>query len=141
MMGNPVRLMLLSIVLSAVLVSSQETQANNSELMDPHVMVKRTTGDVHHGTGTSCVVKGSYCQCHYCKCEKGQLHCRAKGLAFHHGFGKFETFLEILKNLLYFPGKKYCYGSMEGEYCHCDYCRCKHGYGLSGHNKHAHCVY
>ena len=30
-------------------------------------------------------------------------------------------------------GKRYCYGSMEGEYCHCDYCRCKHGYGLSGH--------
>ena len=26
-------------------------------------------------------------------------------------------------------GKKYCYGSMEGEYCHCDYCKCKHGYG------------
>ena len=21
------------------------------------------------------------------------------------------------------PGKKYCYGSMEGEYCHCDYCK------------------
>ena len=20
-------------------------------------------------------------------------------------------------------GKKYCYGSMEGEYCHCDYCK------------------
>ena len=57
------------------------------------------------------------------KCEKGALHCRAKGLAFHHGFGK-----------------KYCYGSMEGEYCHCDYCRCKHGYGLTGH-KGGHCTY
>ena len=27
------------------------------------------------GGGTSCVVKGSYCQCHYCKCEHGHLHC------------------------------------------------------------------
>ena len=31
--------------------------------------------------------------------------------------------------LRFFSGKKYCYGSMEGEYCHCDYCKCKHGYG------------
>ena len=23
------------------------------------------------GIGTACIVKGSYCQCHYCKCEKG----------------------------------------------------------------------
>ena len=30
---------------------------------------------------------------------------------------------------VYVSGKKYCYGSMEGEYCHCDYCKCKHGYG------------
>ena len=56
--------------------------------------------------GTGCVVKGSYCQCHYCKCEKGQLHCSKKGFGSHKGFGK-----------------RYCYGSMEGEYCHCDYCR------------------
>ena len=33
--------------------------------------------------GTSCVVKGSYCQCHYCKCEKGQLHCAKKGFGGH----------------------------------------------------------
>jgi len=94
-----------------------------TEELSAHSIMKRT-GDVHQGTGTSCVVKGSYCQCHYCKCEKGQLHCRTKGLAFHSGFGK-----------------KYCYGSMEGEYCHCDYCRCKHGYGLAGHNKHGNCGY
>ena len=25
--------------------------------------------------------------------------------------------------LTWCPGKKYCYGSMEGEYCHCDYCK------------------
>lgn len=30
------------------------------------------------------------------------------------------------------PGKKYCYGSTQGEYCHCDYCKCKHGYGSKG---------
>ena len=52
------------------------------------------------------MVKGNYCQCHYCKCEKGQLHCSKKGFGYHKGFGK-----------------RYCYGSMEGEYCHCDYCR------------------
>jgi hypothetical protein len=32
-----------------------------------------------------------------------------------------------------FLGKKYCYGGIEGEYCHCDYCKCKHGFGLSGY--------
>ena len=49
-------------------------------------------GHSSHGIGTACIVKGSYCQCHYCKCEKGQLHCRAKGLAFTHGFGKYKHF-------------------------------------------------
>ena len=29
-------------------------------------------------------------------------------------------------------GKKYCYGSTQGEYCDCDYCKCKHGYGSTG---------
>ena len=29
------------------------------------------------GGGTSCVTKGSYCQCHYCKCEQGHLNCSA----------------------------------------------------------------
>ena len=29
-------------------------------------------------------------------------------------------------------GKNYCYGSSEGEYCHCDYCKCKNGFGQSG---------
>ena len=37
--------------------------------------------------------------------------------------------------LLCFSGKKYCYGSMEGQYCHCDYCKCKHGYGSKGYGK------
>ena len=35
-------------------------------------------------------------------------------------------------NFSILTGKSYCTGSMEGEYCHCDYCKCKHGYGLSG---------
>ena len=32
-----------------------------------------------------------------------------------------------------FPGKSYCYGGTEGEYCHCDYCKCKHGFGEKGY--------
>ena len=37
----------------------------------------------------------------------------------------------FLTFVLYFrKGRKYCYGDSEGEYCHCDYCKCKHGYGL-----------
>ena len=35
------------------------------------------------GIGTACIVKGSYCQCHYCKCEKGHIHCKGHG----HGGG------------------------------------------------------
>merc|ERR1719414_2105297 len=73
-------------------------------------------GHSSHGIGTACIVKGSYCQCHYCKCEKGHIHCKGHG----HGGGY---------------GKKYCYGSMEGEYCHCDYCKCKHGFGQEGYGK------
>ena len=38
-------------------------------------------------------------------------------------------------NILPLLGKKYCYGSMEGQYCHCDYCKCKHGYGSKGYGK------
>ena len=34
---------------------------------------------------------------------------------------------------MYYVGKKYCYGGIEGEYCHCDYCKCKHGFGQSGY--------
>ena len=67
----------------------------------------------HKAGGTACLVKGSYCNCHYCKCEKGTVHCG--------GYGKGGY------------GKKYCYGSTQGEYCHCDYCKCKHGYGTSGY--------
>ena len=48
------------------------------------------------------------------QCESGNIHCGGHG----HGGGY---------------GKKYCYGSMEGEYCHCDYCKCKHGFGQEGY--------
>merc|ERR1711971_86638 len=69
-------------------------------------------GHSHSAKGTACIVKGSYCNCHYCKCEKGHVHCGGYGKGGH--------------------GKKYCYGSTQGEYCHCDYCKCKHGYGSTG---------
>ena len=35
-------------------------------------------------------------------------------------------------------GKKYCYGGMVGEYCHCEDCNCKHGYGQTGHGNRGH---
>ncbi len=33
--------------------------------------------------GTACIVKGSYCNCHYCKCEKGHVHC-----GYEKGYGE-----------------------------------------------------
>ena len=30
---------------------------------------------------------------------------------------------KVFETLKLFSGKKYCYGGMEGEYCHCDYCK------------------
>jgi hypothetical protein len=39
------------------------------------------------GGGTSCIVKRSYCQCHYCKCEKGHLHCGSKKGGYGHDKG------------------------------------------------------
>ena len=43
-------------------------------------------GGGHGGSGTACIVKGSYCQCHYCKCEKGHVSC--KGYGHDKGYGK-----------------------------------------------------
>lgn len=45
-------------------------------------------GHSSHGIGTACIVKGSYCQCHYCKCEKGHIHC--KGHGHGGGYGEFQ---------------------------------------------------
>merc|ERR1712076_31193 len=69
----------------------------------------------HKASGTACIVKGSGCWCHYCKCEKGHVSCKGHG---HHGHGK-----------------KFCYGKMEGQYCHCDFRSCKKGYGKKGYGK------
>ena len=37
----------------------------------------------HSAKGTACIVKGSYCNCHYCKCEKGHVHCGGYGKGGH----------------------------------------------------------
>ena len=50
-----------------------------------------------HGGGTACIVKGSYCQCHYCKCEKGHVSC--KGYGHDKGYGNkmiFKILLSII---------------------------------------------
>jgi len=36
-------------------------------------------GHGHSARGVACIVKGSYCQCHYCKCEHGHVHCSGYG--------------------------------------------------------------
>ena len=51
----------------------------------PHVSADGY-GHSSHGIGTACIVKGSYCQCHYCKCEHGHIHC--KGHGHGGGYGK-----------------------------------------------------
>ena len=50
------------------------------------------------GTGTACLVKGSYCQCHYCKCEKGQVHCSGYGK----GGGGYGNNLLLRYSIIYF---------------------------------------
>jgi len=104
---------LLLLSLSTLVHSNQ----NNSK--GEHELIRRDTArqaPEHHNIAKNdhCIVKGSYCQCHYCRCEKGQLHCKE----------------DPKKKPGY--GKRYCYGSMEGEHCHCDYCKCRHGYGHEG---------
>lgn len=46
-------------------------------------------------------MKGSYCQCHYCKCEKGHVSCKGYGKD-HGGYGEKDTYVctksGILKN-------------------------------------------
>ena len=49
------------------------------------------------GIGTACIVKGSYCQCHYCKCEKGHIHCKGHG----HGGGYGQLVITISENRKY----------------------------------------
>ena len=45
----------------------------------PSVLSDGYGGHSSSGIGTACLVKGSYCQCHYCKCEKGHIHCKGHG--------------------------------------------------------------
>ena len=47
-----------------------------------------------HGGGTACIVKGSYCQCHYCKCEKGHVSC--KGYGHDKGYGNNEFYISSI---------------------------------------------
>ena len=61
-------------------------------------------GHSSHGIGTACIVKGSYCQCHYCKCEKGHIHC--KGHGHGGGYGKcYFTFYNFLKFKIQFQAR------------------------------------
>ena len=49
----------------------------------------RSFGHGHKASGTACLVKGSYCSCHYCKCEKGNVWCDGgKGGKHGHGHGR-----------------------------------------------------
>ena len=104
-------------------------------------------------------LKGSTCQCHYCKCERGNLYC----LPHHKGFSTFSNgFLDQMsksidklfglitkKNkgevyptvrghtiILLILGKNYCYGPTESEECYCDYCMCRTSFGREGHHHH-----
>ena len=55
------------------------------------------------GGGTACIVKGSYCQCHYCKCEKGHVSCKGYGHE-HGGYGEtLWKWIQVI--LLIFQGK------------------------------------
>ena len=47
--------------------------------------------------------------------------------------GSYTYTIYVCTTKVYYVGKKYCYGGIEGEYCHCDYCKCKHGFGQSGY--------
>ena len=48
-----------------LIINTADDGAETLSLQDDKTIIKRTGS--HHGTGTGCVVKGSYCQCHYCK--------------------------------------------------------------------------
>ena len=73
--------------------------------------------DYHHKS----LFRGSTCACHSCACEKGQInHCSKGYKSGGGGYGGGGY------------GKDYCYGSMEGEYCTCDFCKCKTGFGVLG---------
>ena len=45
-------------------------------------------------------MKGSYCQCHYCKCEKGHVSCKGYGKE-HGGYGERVKVEDLLKHTLF----------------------------------------
>ena len=53
------------------------------------------------GSGTACIVKGSYCNCHYCKCEKGSVSCSGYGHGSGKGYGKFFLLLFFIYKILF----------------------------------------
>jgi len=57
---------------------------------------------------------------HFLECN-GLLIYSTHSCSFRIGFRLSQIKLSVTK--MYFSGKKYCYGSSEGEYCHCDYCK------------------
>ena len=61
--------------------------------------------------GTACIVKGSYCQCHYCKCEHGHLHCKGHG----HGGGYGKRNAKLLLMLISFFGDYHPFSSESNE--------------------------
>ena len=54
------------------------------------------------GTGTACIVKGSYCNCHYCKCEQGHISCGGHG-----GYGEWKR-QKVLSSFKSPVPKKHC---------------------------------
>ena len=94
-------ILILDIYISAtetIILNTQDDAGDTLSLQDDRTIIKRTGS--HHGTGTGCVVKGSYCQCHYCKCEKGHVSC--KGYGHDKGYGNkmiFKILLRIIRIL------------------------------------------
>ena len=79
---------LVSIVLCMLTILSHDSGRGSggvSALADPGGYGHGHGHGHGHGKagGTACIVKGSYCKCHYCKCEEGHVHCGYGG-----GYGK-----------------------------------------------------
>ena len=84
-----------------LIINTADDGAETLSLQDDKTIIKRTGS--HHGTGTGCVVKGSYCQCHYCKCEKGHVSC--KGYGHEKGYGNNNIRINSNFSLIHINGK------------------------------------
>ena len=101
-------------------------------------------------------MKGSYCQCHYCKCEHGLLHCSKKGPGGHKVMISWShPSMKISKRRVL--GRDIAMVAWRGSTAIVTtagkiqainfgqllwmslYCRCRHGYGLSSHKGSAVC--